>query len=407
MKLFRELISFEKALEIILNSVKKIEEVETIPIETSVGRVLAEDVIAEINIPPFSRAAEDGYAVVAEDTYNASINSPVKLKVIGRIDVGEKPSCNIYSGVCVEIATGAPIPPGANAVIRFEETERVGDTVLINSPVYPGRSIAPEGEDIKIGERILLNGQILTPPRVGVLASLGRRFVRVYRRPKVAIISTGNEIVRPGELLPYGKVYDVNSYTLGALVAESGGLPVIFEIIEDDVEKMRSTLKVALECDFIVFSGASSVGTRDILIEVISEVGEIKFHGVQIKPGKPCWFAIVENKPVLGLPGFPTSCLSNAYLFLKPAIEKMSNRKIREPKKIRAILGKRISATLGRTTFLTVKIEKEDGKIVAYPTFKTSGAITSLANADGYIVIPPNVDVLEKNEEVDVFLIED
>jgi len=404
MRPFRELIPLEKALDIIMHSISPIERVEEISLENSLRRVLAEDIVAKINIPPFSRAAEDGYAVRAEDTFGAGTHNPVKLKIVGEVDAGEVFETPIKKGECVEIATGAPIPKGADAVVRVEDTEKEGDFALIYSPVYPGRSVAPEGEDIKKGEKILERGTVLTPSKIGVLAAIGNKKVRVYAKPEVAIIPTGSEIVPPGEKLSHGKIYDINSYTLAAVVEEAGGLPRIMGTVEDDEKKIRDYLEKALKYDCVVFSGGSSVGTKDLLINIVSEMGEVKFHGVQIKPGKPTWFAVVRGKPVFGLPGFPTSCLSDAYIFLKPAVEKMAHLPKSQMKKVKAVLSRRVVSTLGRTQFLTVRIEKENDRIIAHPVFKTSGAITSMANADGYIMIPSNVDLLEKGEEVEVFL---
>jgi len=406
MRPFKELIPLEKAQDIIIRSVNPVERVEEVPLEDSLGRVLAEDVVAQINIPPFSRAAEDGYAVRAEDTFGAGIHNPVKLRIIGKVDAGEVFETPIKKGECIEIATGAPMPKGADAVVRVEDTEKDGNFALIYSPVYPGRSVAPEGEDIRKGEKILEKGTVLTPSKIGVVAAIGNKKVKVYAKPEVAIIPTGSEIVPPGEDLAPGKIYDINSYTLAAVVKKAGGLPRIMGTVEDDEKKIRDYLEKALKYDCVVFSGGSSVGTKDLLIDIVSEMGEVKFHGVQVKPGKPTWFAIIRGKPVFGLPGFPTSCLSDAYIFLKPAVEKMAHLPKSDSKRVKAVLSRRVVSTLGRTQFLTVRIEKEDGRIIAHPVFKTSGAITSMANADGYIMIPSNVDLVEKGEEVEVFIFE-
>lgn len=401
---FRLLVSREEAVRIILESVRPIERTETIPIERAVNRVLARDIIASMDVPPFDRAAMDGYAVRAEDTYGASEFNPRVLRLVGVLRAGESTDREVGSGECIRIATGCPIPSGANAVImaEFAEESDDGHSVLIYKAVHPLENISPRGEDIKRGETILKGGEILTPAKIGALAALGLRKVPVYQRPRAAVIPTGMEIRELGFELAEGQVYDVNSYTLSSLLTENGAVVTRAPIIPDTHDDLKRALYRFLDHDLLVFSGGSSVGERDMLADIIREEGTLLFHGVQIKPGKPTLFGVARGKPVLGMPGYPASCLSNAYVFLIPMVRKMARLPQKRPTTVRAKMARRFVSSSGREQFLTVKII--DGK--AYPVFKKSGDITSLSKADGYIILPVNLDVIEEGEEVTVILFE-
>ena len=291
------------------------------------------------------------------------------------------------------------LPEGADAVVRAEDTEDNEGMVKIYRPVHPGFDVAPVGEDIKKGEKIFTKGTYLTPSKIGALAAMGIIEIKVYEKPKVAVLPSGDELVKPGDSLPPGKIYDVNTYTIASVIRENGGVPVIFPYVMDSPADIEEKLLKAMKYDLIVFSGGSSVGDRDLLIDVVSKHAKILFHGVQIKPGKPTWCA-VGKRMILGMPGFPTSCLSDSYQFLAPALRKMAKLPPKHRKTIKARMSRRIVSTLGRTQFFTVRIKDN----VAYPAYKTSGAITSMANSDGYIIIPHNVDIVERNEEVTVYL---
>jgi len=405
MRPFKRLIPAEKALKILLNHARPVEDVEEIDILGAVGRVLAEDIIAPIDIPPFDRAAEDGYAVRAEDTFGASRVHPKKLKIIGRVLAGENPTVKVEPNTAVEIATGAVLPDGANAVIRVEDTEldENGEYVIIYTAVHPGFDVSKKGEDIKKGQILLKRGTLLKPAQIGALVAIGLNKVKVFRKPKIAIIPTGDELIEPGKDLKPGKIYDVNSYTLSAIVIENGGIPVIVERIPDDIEDLKKALEKGLEvADLIVFSGGSSVGVRDFLIDIFEEKGEVLFHGVKIKPGKPTLAAIINGKLVLGFPGYPTSCLSNAYYFLVPLIRKLARLPEKGWQMIKGRMGHRITSTLGRMQILPVRVQNG----IVESVFKESGAITSMSNAEGLVFIPEDVDLLEKGEEVEVYLID-
>jgi len=400
MKPFGALLSFEKARETIDRHIFPLTRVEAVPLDEAGGRVLAADFTAAMDIPGFSRAAMDGYAVRSKDTFGAGQFKPKVLPIIGAVHAGEKPAIKIKTGECVQISTGAMLPPGADAVMMVEDTERDGDTVKMFKAVVPGANVGKQGEDIVKGSLVLKAGVYLDPGKIGVLASHGLTEVKVYAKPRVAVLPTGEEVVPAGQKLLPGQLYDINSHTITALVKDNGGSAVSVGISGDTKTALKKTIKEALQNDIVVLSGGSSVGERDLLVDVIEGWGEVLFHGVQVKPGKPTIFAVIEGKPVLGMPGYPTSCLINSYLFLVPALRKMARLPPRVGDKIEAKLSRRVPGSTGRRQFLTVKIV--DGEAV--PVFKESGAITSIANADGYIEIPENIDLLEKGEKVTVVL---
>jgi len=397
---FRLLISREEALKTALDSARPIERAERVPIEESSGRVLAEGIVADEYVPPFDRAAMDGYAVKAEDTYGTSNLDPRNFKLVAVLHAGESTSARVNKSECIRIATGCPVPPGADAVVMVEFTEETEGKVSVFRAVHPGANISPKGEDIRKGEVILEKGELLTPAKVGVLAALGRRAVLVYEKPRVVVVPTGTEVVDVGSELKEGQVYDVNSYTLTSVLSGNGASVTKSPIVPDSFEQLKSAIARFLDHDLVIFSGGSSVGEKDLLVKVVEESGKVLFHGVQIKPGKPTLLGLVKGRPVFGMPGYPTSCLSNAYVFLVPVIRKMARLPEKKPVTVKVRMGKRIVSASGREQFLPVKVT--DGR--AYPVFKRSGDITSMAKADGYIILPVNLDVIEEGEEVTVTL---
>ncbi len=401
MEPFKLLVSHEEADQLIQSNTVPVDRIEEIAVQDAMDRVIAEDIIANRFVPPFDRSAMDGYAVIAEDTFKAA-EEEVLLTLEGVIHAGEVSENPITNGHCLQIATGSPIPEGADAVVMVEYTEQRGVSILITKPVYPGANVAKRGEDIKKGDVVLHKGTQLSPSKIGTLTALGKIQVKVYQKPVVSVIATGSEIVPPGEELHPGQIYDVNSYTLEAVLKKNGAFVIRHPIIGDETDRLTHELEKALKSDMIIFSGGSSVGEKDLLANILENRGKILFHGVQIKPGKPTLFGTVNEKPVFGMPGHPTSCLSNAYIFLIPTIRKLAHLPIATPKTVRARMGKRIVSSSGRKQFLTVRLE--DG--VAYPVFKHSGAITSMAQADGYIMLPVNLDVIEEGEDIEVILLD-
>lgn len=400
MKPLKSLTSLKDALNIMEENSGPIDRKEEVGITEAFGRVLAEDVTADMNIPPFDRAAMDGYAVRAEDTFGAGQFKPKKLKFVGKIHAGEISKKQVKSGCCIQVATGSPVPEGADAVVIVENTESVRDTVKVFKPVYPGSSVSTKGSDIETGETALRNGEFLNSARIGVLAAIGLKSIKVYEKPKIGILSTGNEIVKIGKKLKAGEIYDINSYTISSVVAENGGIPMNLGILKDKKDEITEGIKKAMKSDIIVLSGGSSAGEMDILFDVVESLGRVLFHGIAVKPGKPTICGIFNGRLVIGMPGYPTSCLINSYIFMAPLVRKMA----RLPKKDQNIVRKRISSrivsTPGRHHYLTVRIENGN----AVPVFKESGSITSMSRADGYIEIPPEVDLLEKGELVEIRL---
>lgn len=399
-KALKTLISFNEALEILLSHAKPIEERELVNIEEVIGRVLAEDIIAPIDVPHFDRSAMDGYAVIAEDTYGASLHNPVTLTLSGSVMTGEIPEGGVKKGKCFKVATGAMIPNGADSVVILEDTEIMGDKIIVYKPIFPGANITKKGGDIEKGSIVIRKGTVLTPSKIGVLASLGIREINVLRKPEVALIPTGNEIVPLDEPIQKGKVYNINSYTLSALIKENGSIPILFPICPDDEKELSKSVEKALNYDLVIIIGGSSVGEKDIVMDVLKGIGEILFHGIAIKPGKPTIGASARGKLIIGMPGHPTSCLSNGYMFLIHVLRKIANLPPKKFQILKGKLSKRISVTIGRMQFLPVKLQGDE----VIPVFKESGTITSMAEADGYIEIPGNKELLERGEEVEVKL---
>jgi len=418
MRPIKDTIPLEEARQLIAEACRPVGRTERVPLVDANGRVCAADVQSTRDVPPFSRAGMDGFAVIADDTFGASRYEPKTLRVIEKVYTGQVPTQQLTPGTAVEIATGAPMPAGADAVVMVEETETIeGDVgteasakvaVRILTPVYPRQNVGRQGADIVVGQTVIRDGEVLNPSRIGALAALGVGQVEVYAKPTVAILSTGNEIADPGQELRPGQIYDINKFTLSTIIQEHGGVPMPFATAQDTIESLEEAIDTALGrrslggggCDVLVFSGGSSVGERDLILDVIGRKGEIVFHGIAVKPGKPTVFGTIQGKPMFGMPGYPTSCLSNAYMLLVPALRAIARLQPRHTHTVSLPLGQRIVSTTGRHQFYTVKIV--DGQ--AMPAFKASGDITSMSQADGYIEIPAQTDIVEKGQIVDVKL---
>ena len=401
MRPFTSTISLEEARRRLDAAVRPIVRTERVPLDAAAGRVAAADVMSPIDVPPFARSAMDGYAVIAADTSGSARATPARLRVVDRIYTGQPSSVTIERGTCAEIATGAPLPAGADAVVMVEETAKSGDMdVDVFAAATAGQNIGHRGADITSGDRVVGGGDLLTPSRVGAVAAIGGVDVEVYARPRVAILSTGNEVVDPGQPLPPGHVYDVNRFTLGAIVSAHGGVPESHRPAQDTVEALLASLDACAQADLIVFSGGSSVGERDLVVDAIAARGEMIFHGIAVRPGKPTAFALVAGTPFFGMPGNPTSCLSNAYILLAPFLRAMARLPTHVPRTIEVPLGRRIVSAANRHQFYTVRLR--DG--VAHPAFKGSGDITSLSQADGFIEIASDRSVVEEGATVRVTL---
>jgi len=408
-KVFRRLLSVEDAL-------KKLQEhyvmeplgSEEVAVDKSLGRVLSEDVVSMIDVPGFDRATMDGFAVIAEDTFSAQEDKPVKLKIVGKVEAGDKSEIEIRRGEAAEIGTGAPVPKGADAIVMIEQTNQKDDVVSIFKAVAPGENVMGAGTDIMAGEVVLRTGQDITSREIGLLAALGKSRVNVYRKPRIAIISTGNELIPAGQQLDYGKIYDINSRTLAGAILESGCEPISLGICSDDPEEMKNKIQQALLiADVIVTSGSTSAGAGDVLYRIIGDFGGpgIVVHGLSVKPGKPLIIAVIEGKPLFGLPGYPTSALMMFNVIVKPNISRMAGCAVESATWLEGKVASRIFSVKGRREFLLVHIVRDElGKHLVYPVLSGSGAITSLALADGFIDIPQNQEFIEEGETARVEL---
>ena len=402
MRPFTSTISLEEAKRRLDAAVRPMARTERVRLEDAAGRVAAADVISAVDVPPFARSAMDGYAVVSADTAGASRSSPVRLRLIDHIYTGQPSAVVIEPGSCAEIATGAPLPAGADAVAMVEDTARQGIEIEVFATAAAGQHIGRRGAAIAAGDRAIAAGDLLSPSRVGAIAAIGHAGADVFAKPRVAILSTGNEVIEPGSQLAPGQIFDVNRFTLGAVVSAHGGIAEPHRAAQDTVASLIEALDGCATADLIVFSGGSSVGERDLVVDAIAARGEMIFHGIAVRPGKPTAFATVgpASTPFFGMPGNPTSCLSNAYILLVPFLRALARLPPHAPRTVRAPLGRRIASAVNRHQFYTVRLR--DG--VAFPAFKGSGDITSLSQADGYIEIPADQSVVEEGTPVDVTL---
>jgi molybdopterin molybdotransferase len=442
MRPFESTISFDQALRMLRDAALPIDRTERVTLDDAADRVLAIDVQAPRDVPAFDRSAMDGYAVRTRDTAHASRTHPVALRLLGRVYAGETADIAVETGTCVEVATGAPIPEGADSVVMVEETQTAGasgakaadavDTVgAVGADVQVfietrvGQHIVRRAADMHAGDRLLSRAAPLTASHLGALAAMGIGEIEIYARPVVAILPTGDELTPLGTPLPAGHVYDVNRYTLAAIVRQHGGLPRVFPTVADTLDAVRQAIMQVSALananmpaanmpaanaqaarasgelvDLLVLTGGSSVGEHDLVIDILREQGEVLFHGVAVKPGKPTALARIGRLLVLGMPGNPTSCLSNAHVLLAPLLRATARLPPAQPRIVQARLAITVESPRDRHQFMPVRIA--DGQ--ATPTFKGSGEITSLSLADGYFEIPTEVVRLDAGALVDVTL---
>ncbi|MCD6348213.1 MAG: molybdopterin biosynthesis protein [Candidatus Korarchaeota archaeon] len=407
-KVFRELIDLERAQELLM-SYELPRKAEEVPLLEVIGRILAEDIISDVDVPSFDRAAMDGYAIRAEDTFWADEDNPVQLRVVGRSAAGHPFQGEVGPFEAVEIATGAPLPKGANAVVKEEYTQRKGEAILVLRAASPGENIHGAGSDIRRGEVVAYRGTMLSAREIGVLAAVGKERVKVFRRPKVGIFSTGDELVPPNEKLDYGKIYDVNSYTVFSSVLEDGGEPENLGILPDSYEEIKKAIERALDgYDLLLLSGSTSVGAGDVIYRILEELGPpgVLVHGIAIHPGKPTVIAEVKGKLVIGLPGYPTSALTIYQALVSPLIRKWSGKSEEGPQVVKAIAAERIFGEKGRKDLLPVHLVRDED-LLTFPVPTGSEAITTLSRADGYIILEKNQEIVEEGEIVEVHLYKD
>jgi len=416
------MISVEEALDKVLSYVDVLES-ERKPILDCLGQVLAEDVYSTIDIPPLDNSAMDGFALRAEDTRGASESSPRHLAVVGEVAAGSMPTKEVGPGTTIRIMTGAPLPEGADAVIKFEDTDEVNrkssrkdlSQIGILCEAKKGLNVRRRGEDIARGNMVLQEGTVLRPQEIGVLASLGLSTALVIRRPIVAILATGDELIGVDQPLLPGKIYDSNTYTIAAEVSRYGGIPRILGIGRDSVQSLNEKIDEGLDADMLVTSGGVSKGDYDIVKDVLAEQGEIGFWTVRMKPGKPIAFGVIEKikgrkkrkVPHLGLPGNPVSSMITFEQFARPAILKMIGKKVLAKPTIRAIIDGDITNTDGRRVFARVVVTRRSGQYYASLTGpQGSGILTSMVKANGVAVIPESSKGVKTGDMVDVQMLD-
>ena len=415
-------ISVDDALDYILKHFKPL-EAEQVPLLDSLDRVLAEDIVSHIDVPPFNNSAMDGYAVRAQDIASASGERATVLRVIGDVAAGYVASQAVGPGTAMRIMTGAPLPPGADTVVRFEETSegvevrgagKDRETVAILKAMRAGDNVRPAGEDIHEGEVVLPKGTVVRPPEIGVLASVGKKDVLVYRRPRVAILATGDELVALDEQVGPGKIRNSNEYSNAAAVRKSGGIPIQLGIARDNIADLTGKIRAGIEAgaDLFLTSAGVSVGDYDMVKDVLNSEGAMHFWQVKMKPGKPLAFGVLRGQderqvPLLGLPGNPVSAMISFEVFARPAILTMLGKTHFARPTVRAQLEESVENTAQRRNFIRVRVEKQDGRYLARSTGEQgSGILTSVSRANGLLVIPENVTLVRAGDMVDIQMLD-
>jgi len=408
---FRELTDPDVAHEVV-DGLELSPDTEHVPLADAGGRVLAERVDAALDVPGFDRANLDGYALRARDTFGADEADPARLSVVGTVHAGAEPTVEMDDGEAVEISTGAVMPPGADAMVPVERTDDEGQgddrDVLIRTSVAPGDNVMLAGADVAAGERALGPGTRLTAREIGLLSALGVDEVPVRGQPTVGIVSTGDELVRPGETLnsDAGQIYDVNSYTIATAVEEAGGEPVLYPHAGDDYDEMeRILVEASEECDVVLSSGSTSASAVDVIYQVIEDRGELLLHGVGIKPGKPMLVGELAGGAYVGLPGYPVSAMMTFRVFVAPLIREAAGLPEPASATIDGEMATEARHDQGRRRLMPVGlVENSTGDRLVYPVDKGSGATTSLADADGLVTVDAETDYLAAGEPVTVKL---
>ena len=404
---FAKLTSMEDTLEKVYSQIQ-LNPIEEIEVNDVLNRTLATDITCDLDIPPFDRSAMDGYAIKAEDSFHASLTNPKKIRLIGKIEIGEFSNLNLNKGEGIRISTGAPIPKGADAVIKIEDTEIENNLISLYISLPPGKNVAKKGEDIKKGTQVLTKGAELKAEQIALLASLGLDKVKVRIKPRVSIFSSGDELLEPGIPLKPGKIYNSNTPMISALVTIYGGQVVKGETVKDDKDIIKTKLIEATEdSDIIIFTGGTSVGTKDYLPEILDETGTVLIHGVAQRPGAPILIGILNKTLVFCLPGTPVAAYVSFLRITGPTIRKMLGCLILDPRhEIIAKISRDVPvSSLGYLHYLRVFIEKSQEKLIAKPVkLKGSGVISSLTFSDGIVEIPPHQEGLKKGDLVKVKL---
>ncbi len=392
--MFHKRANADEAKDFFLRAVRPVDGTEVLPIGDCDGRIAGEDVFAGTDVPHYRRAAMDGFAVRASDTMGAGSNSPALLRL------GQ----NVEKGICTWVHTGSPVPDWADAVVMMEDTVVHGDMVEVFFQVHPLKNVGEIGEDIRKGELIIKEGHMLRPCDIAVLASLGIEKINVIRKPIVAIIPTGEELVpRESKVPGEGEVYETNGLMTSLYVRKWGGIPRLLDIVTDDPEKIKEAIQRVSGADMIIISGGTSVGKRDYVPAVVESLGTLQVHGVGISPGKPTALGFVNLKPVVCMPGYPVAGMVALYFFARPALRKLAHITDEPDRVVRAVLSEKIPGRTGYKTFARVRLDR--GKAVPLST-SGAGILSSVSKADGFVIIPENVEGKSKGEEVDVVIIE-
>lgn len=377
-------------------------ESEEINCEDAYGRVLFNDVYSRMDFPPFDKALKDGFAILSEDSYGASEESPNTLEIIDFLEAGSITDKKVEKGKCVEISTGAAMPEGANAVVMVEYSEKFDDKVNLLTTATPSQDVAKKGSDIEEGNLILKKGDVLNPGKIGVLLSQGFKAIEVFKKPTVGVISSGNEITMQGEELPFGKIYDVNGNMIKNDAISCGADAKFLGVVRDDYNQVKEKIQESLkDVDILLCSGGTSAGLGDVIKHVLDELGEVYIHGISVQPGKPTIVGVIDEKLVIGLPGNPVSALMIFNAFVAPPLTRVSGiEKDFEHKVVKGVMTRRIHSPVGRMQYQLVKVNGSE----IQPIFKDSGAIFSLSSADGYVKVEKSVELLDEGEEVEVYL---
>ena len=407
-KEFLKLTSVNDLIDIIKNKIDPIlaDSVESLSLLEASNRIIAEKIKADEDLPPYSRSAVDGYAVISEDTFGASPENPAYLSLEGEIEIGEKPDQTVQPGTAIYIPTGAELPREADSCLMIEDTEKFGDQIEVMTSVSAGENVIKKGDDIKEGQLLLDKGRKLSSAEIGALAGFGYDQVEVFTRPEIAIISSGDELIPPGNKRGGSSIYDINSYLLGSLFKEWGLNPSLKGIVTDNKAELKAKIEASLDADLIVISGGSSVGVKDYTIDVINSIAEpgVFLHGLAVKPGKPTILGLLNDTPIIGLPGNPSSAWVVAAIVIPAIINRMRSLPIETRSEffkssISADLSEPISSTPGRQEYFPVKLTE---KKKARPLYGKSNLITTLVDSDGLIIIPPGSEGLGQGSQVEI-----
>ncbi len=375
---------------------------EIVSLEESYNRTLSRDIKSKINVPHFRKSRMDGYAVQAKDTFGAEEDNPISVELIEIIQAGDEPKRKLGKNQCAYVATGAALPENADSVVMVEFTEKKGDKIEIYKAVAPGTNVVNIGHDVKMGDIIIKKGSLIDLATIGILASCGIKEIPVFKKPVIALFSTGNELItHDTSILPVGKIYDINSIVLKQAIENTGAVVNYLGIARDSFDDLKQKMDLALsQSDIVILSGGTSKGEGDLGPKVLEQYRDIEIlvHGVRIKPGKPIIFTKLKEKIIFILPGFPTSALSCFYIFIDDFLRRFSGFPLRKKFSVKIEVGERIYSTLGRHEFKAIKIKEEGGVKKIYPVKTGSEAISTIFQADGYIEIEELEEIIEKGD---------